>query len=124
MFFVDRVSFDVKLIFFLFLAISECRDILHHCQNEQVQFQTSCALKGAFPRDCVDVTKDELTGLMIGLIGIIQSDGCSSQVREQLVAIVAICAKRITGQFKVADGIELVQQRIQERVGNFNLLIQ
>ena len=123
MFFVDRPSFYVKLIC-SFLAISECRDILHHCQNEQVQFQTSCALKGAFPRDCVDVTKDELTGLMIGLIGIIQSDGCSSQVREQLVAIVAICAKRITGQFKVADGIELVQQRIQERVGNFNLLIQ
>ena len=60
------------------------------------------------------MTKDELSGLMIGLIGIIQSDNCSSQVREQLVAIVAICAKRITGQFKVADGIELVQQRIQE----------
>ena len=99
---------------FLYLAISECRDILQHCQNEQVQFQTSCALKGAFPRDCVDVTKDELSGLMIGLIGIIQSDNCSNQVREQLVAIVAICAKRITGQFKVADGIELVQQRIQE----------
>ena len=52
--------------------------------------------------------------LICAMLEIVQSKDCTNQVREQLVAIVAIAVKRNTGQNKNADGIEIVQQRIQE----------
>ena len=111
--YVFHNTFRTRLNSLFFAAIAQCREILARCGNAQVQFQASCALKSAFPRDCLDTTQEALMQLIVSILEMIGSSGCSNQVREQLVAIVAIAAKRITGQFKNAEGIEIVQQRVK-----------
>lgn len=57
------------------------------CQNPQVQFQTALALKASFPRECVDISKQDLQKLIESLLAIIENPNSTSQVREQIIQV-------------------------------------
>ena len=65
--------------------MTECQEILAQCQNPQVQFQTALALKASFPRECVQITKEDLQKLIESLLTIIENS--TSQVREQIIQV-------------------------------------
>ena len=57
------------------------------CQNPQVQFQAALALKASFPRECVEISKQDLQKLIESLLAIIENPNSTSQVREQIIQV-------------------------------------
>ena len=88
--------------FFLFatwfqkiLGLTECQEILLQCQNPQVQFQAALALKASFPRECVEISKQDLQKLIESLLAIIENPNSTSQVREQIIQVDFFIEKRV-----------------------------
>ena len=73
-------------------TIGQCRDILleasQHKDKEAVKFQASAALKAAFPRDCVTLPAESLLELINNLIAIVETEDCSTEVRQQLIQVI------------------------------------
>ena len=87
--FRDKSSelFLIKTQFQKILGLTECQEILLQCQNPQVQFQAALALKASFPRECVEISKQDLQKLIESLLAIIENPNSTSQVREQIIQV-------------------------------------
>ena len=82
------------------LGLSECQEILLQCQNPQVQFQAALALKASFPRECVEISKQDLQKLIESLLAIIENPNSTSQVREQIIQVsIILCNAMIELSF-------------------------
>ena len=87
--FRDKSSelFLIQTQFNKILGLAECQEILLQCQNPQVQFQAALALKASFPRECVEISKQDLQKLIESLLAIIENPNSTSQVREQIIQV-------------------------------------
>ena len=69
-------------------TIGQCRDILlevsQHKDKEAVKFQASAALKA----DCVTLPAESLLELINNLIAIVETEDCSTEVRQQLIQVI------------------------------------
>ena len=95
--FRDKSSelFLIKTQFQKILGLTECQEILLQCQNPQVQFQAALALKASFPRECVEISKQDLQKLIESLLAIIENPNSTSQVREQIIQVDFLIEKRV-----------------------------
>ena len=80
-------------------GLAECQEVLLQCQNPQVQFQAALALKASFPRECVEISKQDLQKLIESLLAIIENPNSTSQVREQIIQVSKIDLLRIDPHF-------------------------
>ena len=87
--------FFLQLDFKKILGLTECQEILLQCQNPQVQFQAALALKASFPRECVEISKQDLQKLIESLLAIIENPNSTSQVREQIIQVDFFIEKRV-----------------------------
>lgn len=87
--------FFLQLDFKKILGLTECQEILLQCQNPQVQFQAALALKASFPRECVEISKQDLQKLIESLLAIIENPNSTSQVREQIIQVDFFLEQRV-----------------------------
>jgi len=85
--------------------------------DEQVRFQAACALKLAFPRECISIDADQLHKLIHSLMALVERGLCSTQVREQIILVVAIAVKRDVGQNKHDICLKYLMKKIEQLAG-------
>ena len=100
-----------------FSEIAECQKILTNSDDEQVRFQAACALKLAFPRECISISAEDLHKLTHSLMVLVESGLCSAQIREQIILVIAIAVKRDVGQNKHDVCCKYIMTKIEQLAG-------